>query len=259
MSNNQEKVFGKLKALFRAFNRKERYHLIREACRHDFGLSDEFRGNLERLLNVRIDDKQQWVAMDYHLDWVSAILFLLRQEDGLLEQDEDVEYMLQRLRNHEGWRNYLKGQNSDSGWVLEGNQQDVDLLTLARGKEASVVHLIFVEAKFDTGWTNEQLKIKGRRVGQLLPESEVALSRGFTLKCHWVFAGLKDQFGNGNVEHFPGWVSKDDDQKRPRHYISYQAQDANVLLRPERTGMKKVGGKDIYEGWHIKQAWSRDK
>lgn len=58
-----------------AFNRKERYHLIRHAVTGGpWSLTDAFRSELERETGAgRIPDNA-YVAMDYHLNWIAAAL-----------------------------------------------------------------------------------------------------------------------------------------------------------------------------------------
>ena len=73
-----------------------------------------------------------YVAMDYHLDWLQMALYLADKP----ERQERV-------------------PNDD---LVAGTQEDADLLVAFEGE--STTHLVLVEAKVETGWTNKQLKSK---------------------------------------------------------------------------------------------------
>ena len=59
-----------------AFNRKERFFLVGNALGNtNFNLSDEYRTKLHSVLGIH-PPQHSFVAMDYHLDWIHAGLFL---------------------------------------------------------------------------------------------------------------------------------------------------------------------------------------
>ena len=116
------------------FNRKERFFLVGLALdKPDFALGDGFRSSLEHLLPVSIP-ADAFVAMDYHLEWLFAAV-----------------------------RGAQVGQRySNADEFVKGNQEDIDLLVaFDEGKKA---HLILLEAKGDTAWSNKQMQSKVDRL-----------------------------------------------------------------------------------------------
>ena len=136
--------------ILESFNRKERFFLIAHALglhsgsgEPAFSLSDSFREKLNKKIDVAIppDPENVFVAMDYHLDWLQAALILAHTN-----QDANSKF-------------------SNAGEVIEGTQEDVDLLVAFQDSEKS--HLILVEAKAYSGWTNKQLSSKATRLRKI--------------------------------------------------------------------------------------------
>jgi hypothetical protein len=126
-----------LKHLLAKFNRKERYWLLRDAIGEPFHLSKQFCGKLTEALKMTIPCGAWW-AMDYHIDWLVAVL---RTYPDRVE-----------LAKH-----YL---NDQSIREIRGNQEDFDLVV------AFDRNLILVEAK--TGnFIDQQLESKLSRLGNL--------------------------------------------------------------------------------------------
>ena len=72
-----------------SFNRKERFFLIGNALGNtDFSLSDEYRTKLGAVLGIH-PPKDAFVAMDYHLDWIHAGLFLSSSTNQLNKVHEN--------------------------------------------------------------------------------------------------------------------------------------------------------------------------
>jgi len=136
-----------LLAILRKFNRKERFFLIGEALgNNSFSLSNEFRLRVATKLNLKVPS-DAFVAMDYHLDWIYASLFVARRNTiDFIEQND------------------LK---------LNKNQEDIDLLIAF--KTGVYYHLILIEAKAETGWTNKQLNSKASRLKEIFGNN----------KCIW--------------------------------------------------------------------------
>ena len=145
--------------ILESFNRKERFFLIAQAlgCSNSgepaFSLSDSFRKQLNKIfkltnIDVAIPEEPAmvFVAMDYHLDWLQAALTLADNQDGE-----------SKFSN--------KGEK---GPVIEGTQKDVDLLVAFKAGET--FHLILVEAKAYSVWTNDQLSSKAARLRTIFGE-----------------------------------------------------------------------------------------
>ncbi len=104
------------------FNRKERYHLIRDALGNpDFKLGKPFWGRLRKCLGLQEEvPEKAFMAMDYHLDWIYASLFLTTTQ-------EQPPY---RLRSDK---------------KISGTQQDIDLLIAYESD--GICHVVMLEAK----------------------------------------------------------------------------------------------------------------
>ena len=125
--------------LLESFNRKERFWLLNQAL-GSFELSADFRGMLGEQLGLPIPECS-FVAMDYHLDWLIAVLYAHKCGD------------VNRVFPNPGQR------------MIRGNQEDIDLLVAFR--ECERYHIILLEAKGATGWTNAQMDSKASRMEQI--------------------------------------------------------------------------------------------
>ena len=61
-----------------------------------------------------------------------------------------------------------KSEFSNKGEIIKGTQEDVDLLVAFKAGET--FHLILVEAKAYSGWTNDQLSSKAKRLRTIFGE-----------------------------------------------------------------------------------------
>lgn len=132
------------------FNRKERYLLLEWALgAKDFPLSDQFRSELGTEIGVDVPDRV-FVAMDYHLDWLYAALELTFG---------DAEVGTARKRP-------AVPEDGDIGASpLTFTQEDIDLLVVFERDGRH--HVVMVEAKGYSGWTNKQLRHKARRLASI--------------------------------------------------------------------------------------------
>lgn len=123
-------------SLLRYFNRKERFFLVGQALGNkDFILSENFRNEINKKLNIDIPP-DAFAAMDYHLDWIYASLYCA--EKGTTE--------------------FI----TDNPLGLNSNQEDIDFLIAFKKEE--IYHLILIEAKAESGWTNKQLGSKADKL-----------------------------------------------------------------------------------------------
>ena len=125
--------------LLEFFNRKERFFLVKQAL-GSFQLSDQFRLELGTATGLAIP-QDAIAAMDYHLEWLIASLYA--HEGG------DVDRIFDNSRQR----------------VIKGNQEDTDLLVAF--KDDAQCHIVLVEAKGATGWTNKQMRSKADRLRQI--------------------------------------------------------------------------------------------
>ena len=157
-----------------AFNRKERYHLIRHAVTGGpWSLTDAFRSELEGVLRgdlasptgpCRIPDNA-YVAMDYHLNWIATALEVAKMSPspeesaslGGLEAVVEAGPFINKYMDDEGHCTHVD--------ILTGNQEDTDLLVAFIDEH--VLHLILVEAKAGSGWNSKQINSKGQRLSDI--------------------------------------------------------------------------------------------
>ena len=165
--------------LLEDFNRKERYHLLRDAVSGEaFRLTSKFRKRLNTALSNHFTDGKQpiqipdrddvFVAMDYHLDWIAAALILTEKGD-----DQKVGELKtpQSKKQTEPFRHRLSEQRENEDKrrtaVIMGNQEDTDLLIAFVDRETGLLCLILVEAKVESGWDGDQIRSKGRRLWEI--------------------------------------------------------------------------------------------
>ena len=122
----------------RSFNSKERFFLVGEMLgKPKFQPSPEFLKKLYDALNLAILQPPVFCAMDYHLDWIYASLKLAGDR-----QDGPV---------------YLNSEGK-----IKAQQEDVDFLIA--GDADDLCHMILIEAKGVTGWSNRQMTSKAKRL-----------------------------------------------------------------------------------------------
>ena len=126
-----------------SFNRKERFYLIGKALGNStFVLSDAFRRDLAHALDPELPPipKDAFAAMDYHLDWIYASLYIAR--------------------------NALPAPcTANATGKIRGTPEDVDLLVAFEDRGQR--HLVLIEAKGATGFTNKQFKSKATRLEEI--------------------------------------------------------------------------------------------
>jgi hypothetical protein len=131
-----------------AFNRKERFFLIGMALGNpDFLLAPAFRDRLRVELGLAVP-ADAFAAMDYHLDWLYASLQLAS-------------------------RGGAPGPYGNAAKVIRAHQQDIDFLIAYR--DGAACHIVLLEAKGVTGWSNSQLRLKAERLGEIFGDAGDAL------------------------------------------------------------------------------------
>ena len=127
-------------------NRKERFFLIGMTLgTPSFKLDRIFRQKLSEEFSVVIPDNV-FVAMDYHLNWIyaaAALTFSNPVRDKIFD--------------------------NKSG-IIDGTQEDVDLL-VAFEDASGICHLIMLEAKGVTAFSNRQFKHKMDRFRSIFGEN----------------------------------------------------------------------------------------
>ena len=166
-------------AKLESFNRKERFFLVGWALgNREFRLSSAFRSELSSSLDLDVP-AESFVAMDYHLDWIYASAFLAATGDT------DTVH-----------------PNKDG--LVSGIQEDMDLVVAFSAGETA--HLIMVEAKGVTAWTNKQATSKARRLEAIFGQ------RGDTwphIRPHFVIVSPREP-EELDCSSWPGWMKRDD-------------------------------------------------
>ncbi len=130
---------------FKSFNRKERFYLIGQMLGNpEFRMDDKQLDKISELINIKIPRKY-FAAMDYHLDWIYASLFLTQN----INNDKTFE------------RNFID-TNKSIDLQISGTQEDVDFL-LAFVDHENTTHIVMIEAKGDSYFSNGQLDSKNKR------------------------------------------------------------------------------------------------
>jgi hypothetical protein len=161
----------------KVFNRKERFYLIGAALGNpNFKLCEDFIGKLQGLIKSDEIDflNCRFVAMDYHLDWIYASLFLAAQ--GISPENAASEK-----------KNWKRDENN---LLISATQQDIDLIAVfADTKNQLRDHLFLVEAKGVGSWNTRQLQAKGKRIEAIF--SNHYLLDAAAVVPHFVYAGPK--------------------------------------------------------------------
>ena len=164
--------------LLESFNRKERFVLMSQAL-GNFQLSDNFRRKLGETIGLTIP-AGSFTAMDYHLEWLTAALYA--------QECSDADKIFDNPQQQ----------------VIKGNQEDIDLLVAFQGGEQ--YHIVLVEAKGATGWTNKQMLSKANRLEQIFG-SEGNRYPGVLPHICLMSPRRPHQL---KASKWPGWMSRDD-------------------------------------------------
>jgi len=125
------------------FNSKERFFLAGQILGNpNFTLSSGFREKIGGLLEISVP-ANALSAMDYHIDWLYASLTLAENANAA-----------KVYRNDD---NVIRGQSEDVDWLIAFKNQ-------------GEYHLILIEAKGVTNWTNRQMASKAKRLGDIFGE-----------------------------------------------------------------------------------------
>ena len=157
----------------RSFNRKERFILLREALGRD-ALGDAFRRRLGDCIGKEVP-AGAFVAMDYHLDWLQMALYLAAHPSHP-----------KRIPNDH---------------LVSGNQEDADLVVAFDSD--STTHVVLVEAKVETNWTNSQLKSKARRLSRIFGEGRPGVHLATP---HYVLASPEPPPPGISTAEWPEWM-----------------------------------------------------
>lgn len=129
----------------KSFNRKERFYLIGQMLGNpEFRMDDKQLDKISKLIGIKIP-REYFAAMDYHLDWIYASLYLT--------QNNCTDCVK---------RNFIEKDGIKIDYQISGTQEDVDFL-LAFVDHENTTHIVMIEAKGDSYFSNTQLDSKNKR------------------------------------------------------------------------------------------------
>lgn len=164
------------------FNSKERFFLAGQILgNRDFTLDPGFRQKLSDLLQIQIP-VDALSAMDYHIDWLYASLSLAK--------DEDLTKVYPNEHN-----------------IIKGQQEDIDWLIAFRGQDS--YHLILIEAKGVTRWTDKQTTSKAKRLSEIFGKQGTNWE---DVMPHFVIMSPA-KYNSQSVEKFPEWMAPNGEVK----------------------------------------------
>ena len=221
----------------RKFNRKERFFLLRHAigCKY-FNLSDGFCRSLEVAFGTNLP-KTPYFAIDYHLDWLYAAAFLATPAARDAEKQGKTTFPMPKKPG-----------------LLTATQEDIDLLVaFPDASDETVTHLLLLEAKGVTGWTNKQLRSKAKRLEAIFGTNGDEWShQGVAIKPRFAIISPK-QPSELECSGYPRWMK---DKKEGLVHISLPIE--SCLLQPMRCDSAK-GRSGSYRNWKVKTTGSRKK
>ena len=163
----------------RSLNRKERFFLVGWALdNREFRLGPAFRRQISSVAGISVAS-DAFVAMDYHLDWIYVSAFLAASGD-------------------------TNTVHPNKDGLVSGSQEDMDLVVAFSAGETA--HLIMVEAKGVTAWTNKQATSKARRLEAIFGQGG---DRWSHICPHFVIVSPREPQGL-ECSRWPGWMKRGD-------------------------------------------------
>ena len=160
----------------KSFNSKERFYLVGHILGNpEFTPCAAFRKCLENVLHIELPESV-FAAMDYHIDWLYASLFLASNQ-----------------KNPPIFENHDK--------TIKAQQEDIDFLIAYEKDE--ICHIIMLEAKGVGVFTNNQMRSKASRLGQIFGED----GGGWPgVVPHFVLISPKKPTGRLQSAKWPAWM-----------------------------------------------------
>lgn len=169
------------------FNIKERFNLLSNVLSREIDalrLAEKFVENLKNIKDITIPElpepKEIYVALDYHLDWLYASLFLVK--------------------------NSIDDKPFKNNGQIKRNTQDIDLLlAYPDTQNHKLTNLILIEAKAYSPWKNSQIQAKLNRLRRIFNEYQDDVNPLF------IFCSPKEP-KRLKTDDFPEWA-KDENGK----------------------------------------------
>ncbi len=159
----------------KAFNRKERYWLLKDAHGESFDKLDKiFITKLNDTLNIDIPDNAWW-ALDYHFDWISAAVWCFINGNNPhaenLDSQDPSDSAARKLNpvvtfsKHKESKNYIF-ENSLIRDLFKFTIEDIDLIISFNEDSDRAINntILLIEAKADSSWSSDQFISKLNRL-----------------------------------------------------------------------------------------------
>ena len=193
----------KLISYLSSFNSKERYYLLKQVIgKPFFKPSSIFLSAIEKNIQETENINKQgsdysipeldfstnsFFAMDYHLDWLYASLYLSTESRLIFSTDNPFKYLHKNVNKA----------------LIQGNQEDIDfIIAYHKNKEC---HIILIEAKGVTEHSNEQMGSKAARLKAIFGDSENDRIWDRVVP-HFILLSPKKP-SKLNTEGFPTWMT----------------------------------------------------
>lgn len=202
-------------SLLPKFNRKERFALVGYALGNpEFRLGSHFRAKLSVLFDGLAIPENAFAAMDYHLDWVHAVMWFSRGH----ALDEIIE-----RREHSG--------------RITATQEDVDFLIAF--EQGDTTHITLLEAKGATGYTNQQFQSKLNRLSAIFEGYEQWLPR---VSPHFAVISPRPPQRLNLDEAKPWMLDSSSSQKKLRWLRLPWPDDLLKVTRCDQSGKRSAEG-----------------
>jgi hypothetical protein len=241
MSTCKQKAIGVIDRL-KAFNRKERDHLVKFAfCQEP--RAPELADGFWKMISdepIQPKPKQLFFAMDYHLNWLfAAILTAADEEKDLQSKTWDNKWKVQLSASEKELHPY----------PVKGNQQDVDFLVVWFSELSNALEIVLVEAKLDSAWDSDQFKSKKTRLDLIKRVSEKSNLGLGVINWRLLLVSPKDQAPSSKEFNVDLIKNKQDWMLDDSHQLWHRTLPVpHNLQRVTRTEKNKNGG---YDCWKI--------
>ena len=175
-----------------------------------FELAKPFRTLLKEKLGLAVDvPATAFWAMDYHIDWLW------------------------------GAKNATQGKcKCDDGY--KGQQEDIDLIVAFEDRDSSKTHLVLIEAKGVTSWSNKQARRKARRLRNIFGEEG---NEWIGVQPYYVLMSPKES-SNVDVKDWPEWTKTHNG--KPRYWIDLTVPaDLKMVTRCDGKGNSSKSGRYV--------------
>jgi len=193
------------------FNSKERFFLVGQILGNPkFIPSSKFRETLGNALQLQIPETV-FSAMDFHLDWLYAALEITKSSEKIHRNDDKM---------------------------IKAQQEDIDFIIAY--DFANTCHIILIEAKGVTGWTNKQMSSKTDRLRDFFGDEG---NKRSGVQPHFVLMSPSKP-EKLDVKNWPRWMKNDNEAVWIKLDIS---NDLQSIARCDANGKEDRAG----EYWRV--------